>query len=104
MHGRRSNAIVRDALTALHNLDHRGAQGAEANTGDGAGILLQVPDAFLRAVAGVELPAAGAYAVGLVFLPDDDAEAAGAPAAIQRPAAEGGLPAPRLRRHPIAAA
>jgi len=50
MHGRSSNAIVRDALTALHNLDHRGASGAEVNTGDGAGILLQVPDAFLRAV------------------------------------------------------
>ena len=50
MHGRRSNAIVRDALTALHNLDHRGASGAEPNTGDGAGILLQVPDEFLRAV------------------------------------------------------
>src|SRR3954462_13872438 len=88
MHGRRSNAIVRDALTALHNLDHRGAQGAEANTGDGAGILLQVPDAFLRAVAGVALPAAGAYAVGLVFLPDDDAEAASAQAAIERLAEE----------------
>src|SRR4051812_38757707 len=88
MHGRRSNAIVRDALTALHNLDHRGASGAEANTGDGAGILLQVPDAFLRAVAGVELPAAGAYAVGLAFLPDDDAEAAAAVAAIQRLAEE----------------
>src|SRR4051812_24907956 len=88
MHGRRSNAIVRDALTALHNLDHRGAQGAEANTGDGAGILLQVPDAFLRAVAGIELPAAGAYAVGLVFLPDADAEAASAQAAIERLAEE----------------
>src|SRR4051794_29496980 len=71
MHGRRSNAIVRDALTALHNLDHRGASGAEVNTGDGAGILLQVPDGFLRAVSGLDLPVAGAYAVGLAFLPDD---------------------------------
>jgi len=68
MHGRRSNGIVRDALTALHNLDHRGASGAETNTGDGAGILLQVPDAFLRAVAGFELPKAGSYAVGVAFL------------------------------------
>src|SRR5947209_19127286 len=88
MHGRRSNAIVRDALTALHNLDHRGASGSEVNTGDGAGILLQVPDAFLRAVAGFELPAAGAYAVGLVFLSDDEAEAAAAVAAIDRLADE----------------
>src|SRR5437764_9183150 len=69
MHGRRSNGIVRDALTALHNLDHRGASGAEVNTGDGAGILLQVPDEFLRAVTTLELPKPGAYAVGLVFLP-----------------------------------
>src|SRR3954466_12489896 len=88
MHGRRSNAIVRDALTALHNLDHRGAQGAEANTGDGAGILLQVPDAFLRAVADIELPAAGAYAVGLVFLSEDDGEAATAVSAIESLAEE----------------
>src|SRR3954462_14770650 len=75
MHGRRSNAIVRDALTALHNLDHRGASGAEPNTGDGAGILLQVPDDFLPALSGLELPKAGAYAVGIAFLPSDDAEA-----------------------------
>src|SRR4051794_18557393 len=68
MHGRRSNAIVRDALTALHNLDHRGASGAEVNTGDGAGILLQVPDVFLRAVVDFELPVVGAYAVGVAFL------------------------------------
>ncbi|HVT21924.1 MAG TPA: glutamate synthase large subunit [Mycobacteriales bacterium] len=72
MHGRRSHAIVDDALTALHNLDHRGASGAEVNTGDGAGILVQVPDAFFRAVAGIELPEAGGYAVGMAFLPDDD--------------------------------
>src|SRR5437764_8860740 len=74
MHGRRSNAIVQDALTALHNLDHRGASGAEVNTGDGAGILLQVPDGFLRSVVGFELPKAGAYAVGLAFVPADDGE------------------------------
>ncbi|MEE6273284.1 glutamate synthase large subunit [Georgenia wangjunii] len=61
--------IVDAGLTALANLDHRGAVGAEENTGDGAGILLQVPDAFLRAEAGVDLPPAGSYAVGLVFLP-----------------------------------
>src|SRR3954447_9578595 len=71
MHGRRSNGIVRDALTALHNLDHRGASGSEVNTGDGAGILLQVPDEFLRAVVEFDLPGAGAYAVGTVFLPTD---------------------------------
>src|SRR5215510_10350570 len=66
--GRPSRAIVDTALGALCNLDHRGAQGAEPNTGDGAGILIQVPDAFLRSVVDFELPARGAYGVGLCFL------------------------------------
>ena len=60
--GRRSNAIVRQALQVLINLLHRGACGCEANTGDGAGILLQMPDKFLRkvtAAAGLTLPPAG---------------------------------------------
>ncbi|MFK5647080.1 glutamate synthase large subunit [Ornithinimicrobium sp. LYQ121] len=65
------HAIVAQALTALHNLDHRGAVGAEENTGDGAGILTQVPDAFLRAVLPFALPEAGTYAVGIMFLPSD---------------------------------
>ncbi|USQ74931.1 glutamate synthase large subunit [Ornithinimicrobium cryptoxanthini] len=61
--------IVAHAITALHNLDHRGAVGAEPDSGDGAGILTQVPDRFLRAVLPVELPEPGRYAVGLLFLP-----------------------------------
>src|SRR3954454_22283745 len=56
MHGRRSRDIVDKAITAMLNMEHRGAQGAEPNTGDGAGILLQVPDEFLRAVVDFELP------------------------------------------------
>ena len=68
--GRRSHDIVAKALTALCNLDHRGAQGSEPDTGDGAGILTQIPDAFLRAVVDFPLPAAGAYAAGMAFLPD----------------------------------
>jgi glutamate synthase (ferredoxin) len=70
--GRRSNAIVRQALQVLINLMHRGACGCEANTGDGAGILIQMPDRFLRketARLGLTLPPAGAYGCGLVFLP-----------------------------------
>ena len=63
--------IVDAALTALANLDHRGAVGAETDTGDGAGILTQIPDAFLRDVVAAELPAPGHYAVGLVFLPPE---------------------------------
>ncbi len=67
--GRKSHAIVRQALQVLKNLAHRGACGCEVNTGDGAGILIQIPDAFLRKVAPAALPAAGEYGVGLVFLP-----------------------------------
>ncbi len=69
--GEASHTIVAQALTALHNLEHRGAAGAEVNSGDGAGILLQVPDAFLRAVVDFELPPANSYAVGTAFLPGD---------------------------------
>lgn len=70
--GAPEHAIVRHALTVLHNLDHRGAVGAEPGTGDGAGILTQLPDAFLRAVVPVELPPPGHYAAGTMFLPADE--------------------------------
>ena len=74
--GRPSHGIVRDALTVLVNLEHRGASGSERNTGDGAGILAQVPFGFLGTVAaeqGLGLPGAGGYGVGMVFLPRDEA-------------------------------
>src|SRR6187399_2979793 len=61
--------IIDAALNALRNLEHRGAIGSDAGTGDGAGIITQIPDAFLRAVAGFELPPVGRYAVGMSFLP-----------------------------------
>ncbi|WP_084103934.1 glutamate synthase large subunit [Demequina sp. NBRC 110056] len=67
--------IVDNGLTALKNLEHRGAVGAETETGDGAGILTQVPDKFLRSVVDFELPEAGTYAVGIAFLtPGSEAE------------------------------
>ena len=72
--GHRSHAIVRQALEVLINLLHRGACGCEPNTGDGAGILLQIPDRFLRKTCeplGIDLPAATEYGVGMVFLPHD---------------------------------
>jgi glutamate synthase (ferredoxin) len=75
--GKKSHQIVEQALTVLQNLDHRGACGCEENTGDGAGILLQVPHAFLqRACAGIgfRLPKPGMYGVGMVFLPPDRAQ------------------------------
>ncbi|MGX6447080.1 glutamate synthase large subunit [Patulibacter sp. S7RM1-6] len=62
------------ALTALENLDHRGAAGADARTGDGAGILTQIPHGFFRAVVDFELPEPGRYAVGMCFLPQDAAQ------------------------------
>ena len=65
------NVIVR-ALEALDNLEHRGAEGADVLTGDGAGILTQIPDAFFRAVCPFDLPAPGQYGVGVCFLPRDE--------------------------------
>ncbi|MEU7885309.1 glutamate synthase large subunit [Microbispora bryophytorum] len=75
--GRRSYDIVAKALTALRNLDHRGASGSEPDTGDGAGILTQIPDAFFREVVAdlgwhSPLPPEGAYAAGTAFLPLDE--------------------------------
>ena len=70
MKGVRSNELVQTGLLALTNLEHRGATGAEPDTGDGAGILIQVPDRLLRDTVDFELPAEGHYAAGLAFLPD----------------------------------
>ena len=91
LHGVRSNELVRTGLTALTNLEHRGATGAEADTGDGAGILLQVPDALYRAVVEFDLPAAGHYATGIGFLPTDDVAFDKAIAVIESTMADGGL-------------
>ncbi|MCU1379695.1 MAG: glutamate synthase large subunit, partial [Acidimicrobiales bacterium] len=76
MHGRRSHEIVARGVQALNNLEHRGASGAEKNTGDGAGVLIQLPDTFFRAVVGFDLPDEGSYATGMAFLPRDSAECA----------------------------
>ena len=74
--GHRSHTIVEQGLRVLENLLHRGACGCEAATGDGAGILVQMPDPFLRKITaglGITLPAAGAYGAGFVFLPQHEA-------------------------------
>lgn len=84
MHGRRSRDIVDKAITALLNLEHRGAQGAEPHSGDGAGILIQVPDHFLRSVVHFALPEAGSYATGIAFLPQSSKEAAAACEAVEK--------------------
>jgi len=73
--GRKSHAIVREGLSILVNLDHRGAVGADPLVGDGAGCLIQIPDALLRDWArkeGVDLPPSGHYAVAMCFLPQDE--------------------------------
>ncbi|WP_030586702.1 glutamate synthase large subunit [Streptomyces anulatus] len=84
-----SHELVEQALTVLRNLEHRGATGSEPDSGDGAGILCQVPDAFLRAETPFELPEAGSYAVGIAFLPAD--ESTEAVRTIEKIAAQEGL-------------
>ena len=82
--GRASHEIVEQGLEALRNLDHRGATGADEAAGDGAGILVQVPDDFLRRVTDFDLPAAGSYAMGMGFLPLDEAERVAVADAVHR--------------------
>ncbi len=100
LHGRASHQIVTDSLGALTCLQHRGATNAEPNTGDGAGILIQVPDRFLRAVVD-GLPAAGAYATGLAFLPARDDRRTEAKAQIEAIVAEEQLTTVAWRQVPV---
>jgi len=91
LQGRPDHDIVDRALTVLERLAHRGASGAEVNTGDGAGILAQVPHRFLveaAAEAGIVLPEAGGYAVGLAFLPTDPDDASKARTVVEQTAIE----------------
>ncbi|GAA3132890.1 glutamate synthase large subunit [Streptomyces rectiviolaceus] len=98
-----SHELVEQALTVLRNLEHRGATGSEPDSGDGAGILLQVPDAFLREVTGFALPEAGAYAVGIAFLPVDTAGTTDAAVSqIETIASEEGLTVLGWRDVPVA--
>ncbi len=99
--GRKSHAVVSQALTVLKNLLHRGACGCEVNTGDGAGILIQMPHAFLLrecARLGIALPAPGHYGAGLVFLPHDPQERAECQAIFERIVAEEGQTRARMAR------
>jgi glutamate synthase (NADPH/NADH) large chain len=89
--GQASHDIVAQGLTALENLDHRGATGADPAAGDGAGMLLQVPDRFLRQVVDFDLPEPGHYAMGMAFLATDPARRASAKRTIEFLATEEGL-------------
>ncbi|MBX9794969.1 MAG: hypothetical protein K2Y02_11780, partial [Burkholderiaceae bacterium] len=74
--GHKAHSIVEQGLKILENLDHRGAVGADKLMGDGAGILIQIPDEFYRAemaLQGIDLPAPGEYGVGMIFLPKEHA-------------------------------
>ncbi len=93
MKGKRSHDIVTQALTILVNLDHRGACGCETNTGDGAGILMQVPHGFLTLEAAklkIALPAAGQYGVGMIYASPDVKERAASAAAFEKIVSEEG--------------
>ncbi len=87
---RKSHKIVQDGLTILKRLHHRGAVGADPKAGDGAGILVQIPDEFFRAVVDFELPEAGKYGVGHVFLPQGEADRVKMQDIIERHIADGG--------------
>ncbi|WP_183467888.1 glutamate synthase large subunit [Mycolicibacterium iranicum] len=93
--GRRSHSIVADGLTALEHLEHRGAAGAEPNSGDGAGILIQLPVELLREVAGFDLPdsadTGNTFAAGICYLPQDAVARAAAQDAVESLAFEEGL-------------
>ncbi len=89
--GATSHRMVALGITALHNLEHRGAKGAEVNTGDGAGILMQVPHGFLSETAGFDLPPPRSYATGIAFLPRDKAGLESAVSGIEGLVVEEGL-------------
>jgi glutamate synthase (NADPH/NADH) large chain len=103
LRGTAGHDIVEHALTALRNLDHRGATGADPTVGDGAGMLTQVPDAFLREVVDFDLPVAGSYAVGIAFLPAEAGERDKVVAGVQTLAREEGLRVLGWRDVPVAA-
>ncbi len=79
-----THEVVTRAITALENLEHRGASGADPKTGDGAGILMQMPDELMRATCGFELPEPGAYGVLMCFLPTEEAQRAEVEALVER--------------------
>jgi glutamate synthase (NADPH) large chain len=106
IHGRRSHAIVADGLVALEHLEHRGAAGAEPNSGDGAGILIQLPVELFREVVDFELPSptadgANTFASGISFMPQDPAARAAAREHVETIAGEEGLTVLGWRELPV---
>jgi len=99
--GRRSHDTLALGIGALCNLDHRGATGADPDVGDGAGVLLQVPDKFLRAVVPFSLPPEGSYFTGIGFLPQDIAQAEAGRLAIEAIIEDEGLELLGWREVPV---
>jgi glutamate synthase (NADPH) large chain len=101
LNGIQSHKIVDLALTGLENLEHRGAAGADPDSGDGAGILIQIPDTFFRAIVDFELPSLGFYASGIVFIEDTDSAESILKSTVDQLAAEEGLKVLGWRAVPI---
>ncbi len=101
LRGEKSNELVQTGLLALTNMEHRGATGAEPDTGDGAGILIQIPDRLFRSVVPVDLPALGSYSAGIGFLPSSDEASSAARASIERILTEEGLEFLAWRELPV---
>jgi glutamate synthase (NADPH/NADH) large chain len=99
--GRPSRSIIEDALTMNSCMSHRGGVGYEKNTGDGAGILIGMPDRFFRKAIGTALPSAGLFGVGNVFLPADPAERAHCKALMEREVADAGQTLVAWREVPV---
>ncbi len=101
LRGEKSHQLVKDGVRILINLEHRGAVGADRKTGDGAGMLLQLPHAFFQRVAGVALPKAGLYCVGFFFLPAGQSESDRARALVERVLREEGADLLAWRQVPV---
>jgi glutamate synthase domain-containing protein 2/glutamate synthase domain-containing protein 1/glutamate synthase domain-containing protein 3 len=104
LNGQASHSIIHQAMEILVRLTHRGAESADNRTGDGAGVLIQIPDAFFRRVTkdiGIDLPKAGRYGTGLVFLPKDEQDTAKIKARFEQEIAESGQQFLGWRKVPV---
>ena len=100
IHGGKSHDIVESALKVLENMRHRGAEGADNKTGDGAGILLQIPHEFIL-LQGIPVPEKGKYGTGLVFLPKDEAQRSAILSIMIEEIEKEGLTLMHLRKVPV---
>ncbi|MFI3327818.1 MAG: glutamate synthase large subunit [Rikenellaceae bacterium] len=100
IHGKKSHKVIDDGLTVLENMIHRGAEGADPATGDGAGIMIQVPHEFIVA-QGISVPAKGEYGTGLVFIPKDEKRVEAVLKSIADCAAKEGLELSAVRDVPV---